>query len=70
MRLALMTWACPSWTVERIVEAAKRYGYGGVESRLSVNPAHGAEIVRETHLQRQRLDSYLPLQRWQVLIGG
>lgn len=44
MRLAFMTWACPSWTVEQIVEVAKRYGYEGVEFRLSVNHAHGVEV--------------------------
>jgi len=44
MRLAFMTWACPNWTAEQIVEAAKRYGYEGVEFRLSVNHAHGVEI--------------------------
>lgn len=44
MRLAFMTWACPNWTVEQIVGAAKRYGYEGVEFRLSVNHAHGVEV--------------------------
>ncbi len=44
MRLAFMTWACPNWTVEQIVEAAKRYGYEGVEFRLSVNHTHGIEV--------------------------
>ncbi len=39
-----MTWACPNWTVEQIVDAAKRYGYEGVEFRLSVNHAHGVEV--------------------------
>jgi sugar phosphate isomerase/epimerase len=44
MRLAFMTWACPNWTVEQIVEAAKRYGYEGVEFRLSVGHRHGVEV--------------------------
>jgi sugar phosphate isomerase/epimerase len=44
MRLAFMTWACPNWTVEQIIDAAKRYGYEGVEFRLSVNHAHGVEV--------------------------
>lgn len=44
MRLAFMTWACPDWTVEQIVDAALRYGYSGVEFRLSVNQAHGVEV--------------------------
>ncbi len=39
-----MTWACPNWTVEQIVEAARRCGYEGVEFRLSVNHAHGVEV--------------------------
>ncbi|MFA0751796.1 MAG: hypothetical protein SLRJCFUN_002199 [Candidatus Fervidibacter sp.] len=44
MRLAFMTWACPNWTVEEIVKAAKRYGYEGVEFRLSVGHRHGVEV--------------------------
>lgn len=44
MKLAFMTWACPNWSVEQILNAAKRYGYEGVEFRLSVNHAHGVEV--------------------------
>ncbi|GBC98526.1 3-dehydroshikimate dehydratase [bacterium HR17] len=44
MRLAFMTWACPQWTVDEIVAAARRYGYDGVEFRLSVGHRHGVEV--------------------------
>jgi sugar phosphate isomerase/epimerase len=33
-RLAFSTLACPGWSLERVVEAARQYGYGGVELRL------------------------------------
>src|SRR5258708_1382693 len=33
-RLAFSTLACPDWSLERVVEAAGQYGYGGVELRL------------------------------------
>lgn len=44
MRLAFMTWACPNWTIKQILDAALRYGYGGVEFRLSQQQAHGVEV--------------------------
>jgi len=33
MKLAFSTLGCPDWTVEQIVEAARRLGYNGVELR-------------------------------------
>jgi fatty-acyl-CoA synthase len=32
--LAFSTLACPEWSLERVVDAAREYGYGGVELRL------------------------------------
>ena len=34
MRLAFSTLACPTWNFEQAAEAAKRYGYEGLELRL------------------------------------
>jgi sugar phosphate isomerase/epimerase len=34
MKLAFSTLACPGWSVPQVIEAARRYGYDGVELRL------------------------------------
>jgi sugar phosphate isomerase/epimerase len=34
MRLAFTTLACPNWSLEQAVDAARRYGYEGIELRL------------------------------------
>ena len=34
MKLAFTTLACPGWSVARVIEAAREYGYQGVEWRL------------------------------------
>ncbi len=34
MKLAFSTLGCPDWSVEEVIEAARRWGYGGVELRL------------------------------------
>jgi sugar phosphate isomerase/epimerase len=34
MRLAFSTLACPDWPFERVVDAAVRYGYQGIELRI------------------------------------
>src|SRR4029079_6252235 len=34
MKLAFTTLACPGWTLEQAVEAARQYGYEGLELRL------------------------------------
>ncbi len=34
MRLAFSTLACPNWSMEQVIEAAKQYGYEGLEMRL------------------------------------
>ncbi len=34
MRLAFSTLACPDWSLDRMIEAALRYGYDGIELRV------------------------------------
>lgn len=34
IKVAFSTLACPGWTVPEVIEAARRYGYDGVEVRL------------------------------------
>jgi len=33
-KLAFTTLACPDWSVPQVIDAARRYGYDGVELRL------------------------------------
>jgi hypothetical protein len=48
MKLAFTTLACPDWTFDRCVEAARRYGYAGQELRLLVGRIIGVDAkIRE-----------------------
>jgi sugar phosphate isomerase/epimerase len=53
-RLAFSTLACPEWSLERVVEAARQYGYSGVELRLidgaTIEPGLGDEERRRVRL--------------------
>ncbi len=48
--LAFSTLACPSWSLEQVAEAARAYGYRGIELRLidgeTIEPDLGAEERR------------------------
>ncbi len=55
MKLAFSTLACPTWSLDQVVEAALEYGYQGVELRLiggelidSAMPAAERQRVRRT----------------------
>ena len=56
-RLAFSTLACPGWSLERVAEAARDYGYRGVELRLidGETIAPGMDAA-----QRRRVRSLLP----------
>lgn len=43
IKFSFMTWVCPNWALNEIVDAAERYGYHGVELRTEVGHAHGIE---------------------------
>ena len=44
MNYAFMTFSCPSYTLAQALDAAKRYGYAGVEPRVESKHAHGVEL--------------------------
>lgn len=52
MRLAFMTWVCPEWSVQQIIEGAHRHGYQGVELRVGSGHKHGVE--KETSEEEAR----------------
>jgi sugar phosphate isomerase/epimerase len=41
MKLSFMTFVCPDWTTERIVQFARKAGYDGVEIRVDEGHKHG-----------------------------
>lgn len=53
MKLAYSTLACPNWTLEQAVDAARRYNYEGIELRLVdgeiIQPDMPAEARQRVH---------------------
>lgn len=47
MKLSFMTFACPTYSVEQVVDTAVRHGYQGVEFRTDAKHAHGVEITAD-----------------------
>lgn len=45
MKLSFMTFACPNYSIEQVVDAAVRYGYQGVEFRIDAQHMHGVEVA-------------------------
>ena len=44
MKLSFMTWVCPEWTIDQIIEGAQKYRYDGVELRVQTEHAHGVDL--------------------------
>ncbi len=61
MKISFMTWSCPEWTVPQILQAAKKYGYHGVEPRAQANHKHGVETdatpAQRADIRRQFADA-------------
>jgi len=45
MKLGFSTLGCPGWTLERAVEAAREYGYSGIELRLLDDQVISPELI-------------------------
>ena len=43
MKVAFMTFACPAFSLDEVLTAAKKYGYDGVEPRIDAKHNHGIE---------------------------
>ncbi|MEI6499855.1 MAG: sugar phosphate isomerase/epimerase family protein [Armatimonadota bacterium] len=54
MKLSFMTFATPDWDLSRILTAAIRYGYDGIEPRAEAEHKHGIELGT-TKKQRKEL---------------
>lgn len=46
MKLAFSTLACPGWSIDKVAEAAKRYGYEGVELRVLDGRLIDSSLIR------------------------
>ena len=53
MKYSFMTFSCPELTFEQVVDAAKRFGYDGVEPRIDSGHAHGVEPDASAAVRRE-----------------
>ncbi len=62
-KLAFTTLACPDWSVPQVIDAARRYGYDGVELRLIDGEIIDPAMPREERQRVGRLfaDAGLPI---------
>ena len=44
LKYAFMTFSTPDLTLDEVLAAARRFGYDGVELRISSNHRHGIEL--------------------------
>ena len=44
MKFAFMSFSCPELTLDEMIAMAKKYGYDGIEPRISSNHKHGIEL--------------------------
>jgi len=52
MKLSYMTWVCPDWQIEKVVEFAKEADYDGVEIR--VDAGHEHQVSSQSSGERRR----------------
>lgn len=62
MKLSFMTFACPDWRFDQIVEAADQIGYQGIEFRCDAGHNHGVEVTSSA-MRRKELASRLDRAR-------
>jgi sugar phosphate isomerase/epimerase len=53
MKYSFMSFSCPTLTFPQILEAARRFGYEGVEPRIVCGHAHGVELESRAEARRQ-----------------
>jgi sugar phosphate isomerase/epimerase len=44
MKLAFTTFACPDWSLSKVIQAAVKHGYSGVEFRIDAHHEHGVDL--------------------------
>jgi fatty-acyl-CoA synthase len=53
IKLAFLSSTCPEWSFEQMVDAARRYGYDGVDLRTEWNHRHGLELDSPPEARRR-----------------
>ena len=53
MRFAFMSFSCPELSLEEMIEAAKRFGYEGIEPRIVSGHKHGIELDATAEFRSQ-----------------
>src|SRR4051812_16281670 len=63
MKLAFTTLACPDWSLEQAADAARRYGYEGLELRLLDGNLIGPDLgqAARERVRRVSAESGLPI---------
>ena len=54
MKISFVTFTCPTWSLEQVIDAAARLGYQGIEFRCDAKHAHGVEIYTDK-IERQEI---------------
>jgi sugar phosphate isomerase/epimerase len=45
MKICFLTFACPQWDLDQVIDAALRHSYHGIEFRCDAGQAHGVEVT-------------------------
>ena len=53
MKFSFMTFSCPELDLESVLELAQRYGYDGIEPRVSAKHQHGIELDATPEQRRE-----------------
>ena len=64
MNYSFMTFSCPEASLAEALEMAERFGYDGIEPRISAGHGHGIELGIDAYIPR----SYIPSDRQRMEI--
>src|SRR5690606_24946560 len=53
MKMSFMTFACPKWSFDQVIDAAARHGYQCIEFRCNAGHAHGVEVHTDSETRRR-----------------
>ncbi len=61
MKISFVTFTCPTWSLDQVIDGAVRLGYQGIEFRCDARHGHGVEIYTDKIERadiRRKLDRY------------
>ena len=53
MKYSFMSFSCPELSLDKMIGVAKKYGYDGIEPRISANHKHGVELDSSESFRRE-----------------